>query len=105
RVAIRDTAGHSVTAPDVTPVDGSYSTAGIDVSGLADGTLTATPTFTTPAQTFDGATLTILKDTHAPPAPVASPLPGTYATSRSVSLGDDDASAKVHYTVVGTKPG
>ena len=104
-VTIRDTEGHTVKAPDVVPVNGSYTTAGIDVSSLSDGTLTATPTFTTPAQTFDGATLTILKDTKAPVAPVASPRSGNYSSPQSVSLGDDDASAKVLYTVVGTAPG
>jgi hypothetical protein len=104
-VAITDTAGHKVTAPDVVPASGSFTTAGVDVSGLADGTLTATATFTTPTQTFVGATLTIRKDIVAPPAPVASPPGGTYAGTRAVTLGDDDATAKVHYTTVGTAPG
>ena len=48
-------------------------------SGLVDGTLTATPTFTVPGQpAFVGATLTIAKDVVAPAAPVASPPGGTY---------------------------
>ena len=52
----------------------------MDVSGLVDGTLTATPTFTVPGQSaFVGATLTIAKDVVAPRGPdrVAAPG-GTY---------------------------
>src|SRR3954451_14246198 len=49
-VTISDPLGHTVTAPPVAPVGGVYTTAGMSVSGLSDGTLTATPTFTVPGQ-------------------------------------------------------
>jgi hypothetical protein len=104
-VAVSDTKGNTVTFPDVVPSGGSFTTAAMDVSGLVDGTLTATPTFTVPGQSpFVGATLTIAKDVVAPAAPIASPPGGTYDASTSVTLGDDDATAAVHYTTVGTKP-
>jgi Chitobiase/beta-hexosaminidase C-terminal domain len=91
----------------VTPTNGLFKATfpAADVTGLAEGTLTASATITTPAQTFTGASQTILKDTQAPPPPVASPSGGTFSTSESVRLGDDDATAKVHYTTVGTAPG
>jgi chitobiase/beta-hexosaminidase-like protein len=104
-VAITDTAGHTVTAPGVAPSSGSFTTAGVDVSGLADGTLTATGTFTTPAQTFVGATMTIRKDVVVPRAPISNLAVGAHAGPQTVSLADDDASAKIHYTTLGTPPG
>jgi hypothetical protein len=104
-VVVSDTKGDKVTFPDLVPSNGSFTTAAMDVSGLVDGTLTATPTFTVPGQQpFVGATLTIAKDVVAPAAPVASPPGGTYADAKQVTLGDDDATAAVHYTTVGTKP-
>ena len=45
-VVVSDTKGDTVTFPDVVPSGGSFTTAPMDVSGLVDGTLTATPTFT-----------------------------------------------------------
>jgi hypothetical protein len=105
-VVISDTKGDKVAFPDVAPSGGSFTTAAMDVGGLVDGTLTATPTFTVPGQPpFVGATLTIEKDVVAPAAPVASPPGGTYTATRAVTLGDDDPTAKVHYTTVGTAPG
>jgi hypothetical protein len=105
-VVISDTKGDNVTFPDVAPSGGSFTTAAMDVGGLVDGTLTATPTFTVPGQPpFVGATLTIEKDVVAPAAPVASPPGGTYSATKAVTLGDDDPTAKVHYTTVGTAPG
>jgi hypothetical protein len=105
-VVVSDTKGNKVTFPDVVPSGGSFTTAPMDVSGLVDGTLTATATFTVPGQPpFAGAAMTIAKDVVAPPAPVASPPAGTFSAAQSVTLGDDDATAKVHYTTVGTKPG
>lgn len=104
-VVVSDTRGGKVTFPDVVPSGGSFTTGAMDVSGLVDGTLTATPTFTVPGQPpFVGATLTIAKDVVAPAAPIASPPGGTYDAAKSVTLGDDDATAAVHYTTVGTKP-
>lgn len=104
-VVLTDTKGNKVTFPDVVPSGGAFTTAAMDVSGLLDGTLTATPTFTVPGQPpFAGATLTIAKDVVAPAAPVASPPGGTYDAAKAVTLGDDDATAAVHYTTVGTKP-
>jgi hypothetical protein len=104
-VVLSDTKGNKVTFPDVVPSGGSFTTAAMDVRGLLDGPLTATPTFTVPGQpTFAGATLTIVKDVVAPAAPVASPSGGTFSVTKSVTLGDDDATAAIHYTTVGTKP-
>jgi len=104
-VVVSDTKGDKVTFPDIAPSGGSFTTGAMDVSGLVDGTLTATPTFTVPGQSpFVGATLTIAKDVVAPAAPVASPPGGTYDGVKSVTLGDDDATAAIHYTTVGTKP-
>jgi hypothetical protein len=104
-VVVSDTRGDKVTFPDVVPSGGSFTTAAMDVSRLVDGALTATPTFTVPGQApFAGATLTIAKDVIAPAAPVASPQAGTYPGPTPVTLGDDDATAAIHYTTVGTKP-
>jgi hypothetical protein len=105
-VAVTVTDGTTTLGPvTVTPTNGLFKATGFDVSGLADGTLTATATIATPAQTFNGASQTILKDVVAPPAPVASPPGGTFTGTQAVSLGDDDATAKIHYTTVGTTPG
>jgi hypothetical protein len=104
-VVLSDTKGNKVTFPDVAPSGGSFTTAAMDVSGLLDGTLTATPTFTvTGLGTFAGGTLTIAKDTLAPTAPIADPSGGAIPSGTHVSLGDDDQTAAIHYTVIGTKP-
>jgi len=104
-VTLTDHNGTSMTYPGVAPSGGTWTTAGMDVSGLADGTLTATPTMTSASLgTFKGATREISKDTVAPPAPVSSVPPGNYASAKSVSLGDDDATATVHFTLAGTTP-
>ena len=42
-VVVSDTKGNEVTFPDVAPSGGLFTTAPMDVSGLVDGTLTATP--------------------------------------------------------------
>ena len=103
-VAISDGAGHSVTAT-ATPSGGTWATGPVDVSGLSDGTLTATPTMTVPTGTFAGATKTLLKDVVAPPAPVASLSPGTYTGPQTVSLGDADPAATIHFTdIAGLTP-
>jgi hypothetical protein len=104
-VTLTDHNGRSMTYPGVAPSGGTWTTAGLDVSGLADGTLTATPTMTSASLgTFDGATRDIPKDTVAPPAPVSSVPPGRYTSAKSVSLGDDDPTATVHFTLAGTTP-
>jgi len=104
-VTISDPLGHTVTAPPVAPVGGVYTTARMSVSGLSDGTLTATPTFTVPGQPpFVGATMTIRKDVVVPLAPVASPSGGTFTSTKAVTLDDDDQTAKIHYTLAGTTP-
>jgi hypothetical protein len=66
------------------------------VAGLSDGTITASMTPT-------GGTLTMLKDTVAPPAPTANPLPGSYETTQSVTLSAQ-AGSTIHYTNNGTTP-
>jgi len=104
-VVVSDTKGDKVTDPHATLSGGSFTTAPLDVHGLVDGTLTATPTFTVTGQPdFVGATLTIAKDVVAPKAPIADPPGGTLGETTSVRLGDDDATAAIHYTMVGTKP-
>jgi hypothetical protein len=104
-VTVTDANGATAGPVTVTPNGGVWKAPGIDVSGLADGALTAGASITTPAQTFNGSAGTILKDVVVPPAPVASPLPGAFSAAQSVSLGDDDSTATIHYTTVGTRPG
>jgi hypothetical protein len=103
-VVLSDTKGDKVTDPNVVPSNGSWTTT-LDASGLLDGTLTATPTFSVSGQTdFVGATMTIAKDTVAPAPPIADPPAGELANAQHVSLGDDDPTAAIHYTTAGTKP-
>ncbi|MEA2154833.1 MAG: hypothetical protein QOE11_973, partial [Solirubrobacteraceae bacterium] len=75
-----------------------------EVAALADGTLTATATYTTPGGPIGGGTLSLLKDTAAPAAPVASPAGGTYTATQSVSLFDTDSGAAMFYTTNGSAP-
>jgi hypothetical protein len=85
-VTLTDHNGKSVAYAGVAPSGGTWTTAGMGVGGLADGTLTATPTMTsTSIGTFTGATSTILKDTVAPPAPVSSVPAGTYPGPKTVA--------------------
>jgi len=104
-VVVSDTKGNKVVDPHAALSGGSFTTAGVDVRGLLDGTLTATPTFTVTGQPdFVGATLTITKDVVAPPAPIAKPGPGTFPGPKSVTLADDDGTASIHYTLTGNAP-
>ena len=104
-VVVSDTKGNTVVDPHATLSGGSFTTAGVDVSRLVDGTLTATPTFTVTGQPdFVGATLTITKDVVAPPAPIAKPGPGAFPGPKSVTLADDDGTASIHYTLTGNAP-
>ena len=77
-----------------------------DVAGLSQGTLTATPSFTTAAGTIGGTPLHILKDVSAPGAPVASPPPGAgpFHGTQAVSLSVADSTAQIHWTNDGTTP-
>jgi Chitobiase/beta-hexosaminidase C-terminal domain len=76
------------------------------VSGLTDGTLTASTTFTTLAGPLGGGSLSILKDLSAPAAPTATPSPagGPFQTAQSVTLSDADTSAAIHWTNDGSTP-
>ncbi|MEA2228200.1 MAG: large repetitive protein [Solirubrobacteraceae bacterium] len=74
------------------------------VAGLADGTLTASASYTVPSGAVSGATLSLPKDTVAPPAPTATPGAGTYAGPQSVTLADDDPAATVRWTNGGSPP-
>jgi hypothetical protein len=74
------------------------------VAGLADGTLTASASYTVPSGTVGGATLSLAKDTVAPPAPTATPGAGTYAGPQSVTLADGDPDATVRWRNDGTAP-
>src|SRR6185295_10680243 len=77
-----------------------------DVVGLSQGTLTATPSFTTAAGSIGGTPLRILKDLSAPGAPVASPPPGAgpFHGTQAVSLSVADSTAQIHWTNDGTVP-
>ena len=95
----------TVTAPAT--VDGGTWTASVpaaDLKGLADGTLTATGTYTLPGGDVGGRTLAVMKDTVLPGDPTANPAPGTYATAQSVALSSADPTARIHYTVNGSDP-
>lgn len=76
-----------------------------DVAALADGTLTAAATFTTPSGPIGGSMLTLTKDTAAPAAPTAAPGAGTYPTAQAVALAGADHTATIHYTLDGSDPG
>ncbi|MEA2285895.1 MAG: hypothetical protein QOJ21_1938 [Solirubrobacteraceae bacterium] len=74
-----------------------------DLAAQADGSFAVTASFTgAGAPRPDTATIT--KDTVAPPAPTATPAPGTYATPQSVTLADADGSAAIRYTNNGVAP-
>lgn len=72
-----------------------------ELEALADGTLTAAGTFTTPNGDIAGRTKSIEKDTFVPAAPTANPPSGTYGSTQSVTLNhsDDDLDAKIRYTL------
>jgi hypothetical protein len=74
------------------------------LANLSDGTLTATATYTIATGTTTGVNLTIPKDTIAPAAPTASPAPGLFSSTQSLTLSDADATAKIRYTTDGTAP-
>ena len=90
----------------VTPSGGTFQIPNVDVSTLADGTITATSSVVTPAGTIGGSSQSILKDIVAPTPPIADPNPsaGPIPSGTHVSLADDDATAAIHYTTAGTKP-
>ena len=111
-VQIGDSAGGATTVVPATltagPTGGQAWTAPIpaaEVQGLADGTLTAAATITTPGGDIGGMVLPIAKDTVAPGDPGAAPGPGTYATSQQVLLTSPDGTATIHYTLDGSDPG
>src|SRR3954454_21787112 len=68
------------------------------VGALRDGTLTASATYTIGGMDISGGDLSLVKDTVVPPAPTATPGPRTYLGPQSVTLSDDDATAKIHWT-------
>src|SRR4051794_32070710 len=120
----QDATGVSVTLDDVDPSTGALNEPGTltgtasaqtwsatfpgsDVGSLAEGSLTATPTFAlTAGGSIGGTPLSILKDLQAPGAPVATPAPGAgpFHAPQSVSLSVADSSAKIHWTNDGTTP-
>jgi hypothetical protein len=98
-----------VTAPATlsAPSGGQAFTAtipGADLRMLHDGTLTASATYTVGGTDLYGGAITVLKDTVAPPAPIATPGAGTYLSAQSVALEDADATAAIHWTAGGTAP-
>jgi hypothetical protein len=74
-----------------------------DLAAQPDGSFAVTAMFTGPGAARPD-TATIRKDTIAPPAPTATPAPGTYATQQSVTLADADTAAVIHYTNSGASP-
>jgi hypothetical protein len=93
-------------APSTGTQTWSATIPGSAVSGLTDGTLTASATFTKPTATLAGASLSILKDLSAPGAPSATPSPaaGPFASTQSVTLSDADQRATIHWTSDGSTP-
>jgi hypothetical protein len=121
--AAQDATAVSVTLDDGDPATGPLTESGTlsgagssqtwsatfgagDVAGLSQGTLTATPTFTTALGPIGGTPLRILKDLSAPGAPVASPPPGAgpFHSAQAVSLSVADSTAQIHWTTDGTAP-
>jgi hypothetical protein len=113
--------GVTITLPDsagAAPVNATMSAPGpsgamtwaatVPAAALADGVLPQGDFRLIATYAGPGAppaeTRTLHKDTVAPPAPTASPAPGTYATSQSVSLSSPEAGAAVHFTVDGSDP-
>ncbi|HTN24867.1 MAG TPA: chitobiase/beta-hexosaminidase C-terminal domain-containing protein [Solirubrobacteraceae bacterium] len=74
------------------------------IGALADGTLKASATITTPGGDIGGSMLAIHKDTVGPADPTVAPGPGTYATSQAVLLSETDGTATVYYTLDGSAP-
>lgn len=74
------------------------------VAALTDGTLTASGTYAVGGANLGGTSLTLPKDTVAPPAPTATPAPGLYNSAQSVTLSDADPGATVRYSNAATDP-
>lgn len=74
------------------------------VSGLKDGTLTASGSYTLAGGTVSGVNLRIAKDTVAPRPPRATPKAGVYKRPQSVTLSAQPRT-KIRYTVSGRRPG
>src|SRR3954451_12894436 len=108
-VNLDDEAGARVTIPaTLSASSGAQSfTATVPadrVGGLRDGTLTASAAYTIGGTNITGDELMLLKDTVAPPAPMATPEPRTYLGPQAITLGDDDATATIHWTAGSVTP-
>jgi chitobiase/beta-hexosaminidase-like protein len=111
-VATADVTNVSVSVPGgaahtAVPAAGTWSVQ-VPASELAarpDGNVAVTAAFTSanPGTPASG-TMTLLKDTVAPGAPVGSPPPGKYQGIQSVTLSDNDPTAAIHYTTSGATP-
>jgi hypothetical protein len=102
-VNLDDESGQRVTIPATLsmPSGAQSFTATVPadrVGALRDGTLTASATYTIGGLDISGGDLTLAKDTVVPPAPTATPGPRTYLGPQSVTLADDDATSKIHWT-------
>jgi len=103
-VKLTDATGKAVThAATLAGRDWTATFPASAVSGLADGTLTASGAFKIAAGTFHGDTLSLVKDTVAPAAPAASVPAGAYALPQSVTLSGDSG-ATIRYTTDGSDP-
>ena len=67
------------------------------VQALSDGTLTAKALVGTAV----GGTVSMIKDTVAPPAPTPSLAPGTYQNPRTLVLSDAEVGTAIHYVLNG----
>src|SRR4051812_14861997 len=108
-VTLDDETGRRVTIPATlsAPSGAQAFTATVPadrLGALRDGTLTASATYTIGGMNISGGDLTLLKDTVAPAAPTATPGPRTYLGPQSVTLGDDDASATIHWPAGSATP-
>ena len=108
----QDPGTQAVTASTTpSPASGaqSYSVTftGADVSGLSDGPLTASSSFTVPAGTISGTSRTIEKDTVAPAAPTSDVPAGQYPSTQVVTLtrpAGEPVSSLIRYTTDGAVP-
>jgi hypothetical protein len=97
-VTASDGSGHSVTGTATANASGSWSLPTLNVSGLADGTITVKATAQDAAGNVSPATTaTAQKDTQTPAAPALT-APATFSSANAASFsvsGTSEASARI----------